>query len=227
VVVGVYVDDGAGRSVNDLLAALGKFEDVSIRKLTADDIRAGGLADLDLLIQPGGSGGGQGRHLGEVGRTAIRDFVSSGGGFVGICAGSYLASADYSWSLHILDAKVLDRKHWNRGNGTVDIAITESGQQLLNTEEERLSIFYGQGPLLAPANRDDIDDYQVLATFESEIAKNGAPKGVMKGTTAIAKGEFGNGRVVCFSPHPEMTEGLAELVHHAIQHVKRNHSPDR
>jgi putative intracellular protease/amidase len=70
----------------------------------ADDIRSGGLAKLDLLIQPGGSGGGQGRHLGEGGRDAIRDFVQDGGGFIGICAGAYLASADYTWSLNILDA---------------------------------------------------------------------------------------------------------------------------
>jgi hypothetical protein len=47
----------------------------------------------------------------------------------------------------------------------------------------------------------------------------------MKGTTAIARGEFGRGRVFCFSPHPEMTEGLEPLVHVAIDFVKRNQPP--
>jgi hypothetical protein len=44
----------------------------------------------------------------------------------------------------------------------------------------------------------------------------------MKGTTAIAKGKFGNGRVLCFSPHPEMTQGLEQMVRLAIDHVKRD-----
>ena len=220
--IGVYVDEGAGNSVKDLLNVLSKFEGISVTKLKASDIRTGKLDDLDLLMHPGGSGGGQGRHLGEDGREAIREFVKTGGGFVGICAGSYLASSDYDWSLHILDAKVIDRKHWNRGRGTVDIALTESGRKLLGTESQKLSIHYAQGPLLAPANRPDIEDYETIATFETEIAKNGAPEGVMKGTTAIAKGKFGSGRVLCFSPHPELTIGLEDMVRFAIDQGKRD-----
>ena len=220
--IGVYVDEGAGPSVKNLLSVLSKFADVSVTQLKADDIRSGKLAELDLLMQPGGSGGGQGRHLGEDGRVAIRGFVKAGGGFVGICAGSYLASSDYSWSLNILDAKVIDRQHWNRGNGTVEIAMTDAGRKLLGAENRRLSIYYGQGPLLAPGNRPDIEDYEIVATFETEIAKNRAPKGVMKGTTAIAKGKFGSGRVICFSPHPEKSDGLEHMVRFAIDHVKRD-----
>lgn len=222
--VGVYVDEGTGRSVNVLLSALSKFEEVSVTKLTADEIRSGRLSDLDILIQPGGSGGGQGRHLAEAGRNEIRGFVRDGGGFIGICAGAYLASADYEWSLNVLDAKVVDRKHWNRGSGTVDIAVTDAGKQLLRPTREKLAIHYAQGPLLAPGNRPDIDDYEVIATFETEIAEKGAPSGVMKGTTAIARGQFGRGRVICFSPHPEMTQGLEQLVQFAIDHVRRKSS---
>jgi glutamine amidotransferase-like uncharacterized protein len=220
--IGVYVDEGAGPSVNNLLSVLSKFEGVSVTKLKAGDFRSDRLAEFDLLMQPGGSGGGQGRKLGEDGRDAIREFVKAGGGFVGICAGSYLASADYEWSLHILDAKVVDRKHWARGKGTVEIQLTDDGRKLMGVENQKLSILYAQGPLLAPGNKPDIEDYEMVATFETEIAKNGAPEGVMKGTTAIAKGKFGNGRVLCFSPHPEMTQGLEQMVRLAIDHVKRD-----
>jgi beta-aspartyl-peptidase (threonine type) len=69
---------------------------------------------------------------------------------------------------------------------------------------------------LAPANRPDIPDYKPLALYETEIAKKGAPSGVMKGTTAFASGEFGKGRVFCFSPHPEKTKGLEPFLGHAI-----------
>ena len=161
--------------MNYLLNALSKFDEASVTKLTAEEIRSGMLSSLDILIQPGGSGGTQGRHLAEAGREEIRRFIRSGGGFIGICAGAYLASADYEWSLNVLDAKVIDRKHWARGRGTVEIAVSDAGKQLLRTTHQKLEIHYAQGPLLAPGNRPDIDDYEVIATFETEIAKNGAP----------------------------------------------------
>lgn len=221
VVVGVYSDKGIGKSVENLKNALRQFDGVAIQNLMAADIRSGSLKNVDVLIHPGGSGGGQGRHLGEDGRDEIRKFIREGGGFIGICAGAYLASADYEWSLHVLDAKVLDRKHWARGKGMVNIGLTEAGQQLLRTKKSQEEIFYAQGPLLAPANRDDLEDYETIASFKTEIAKKGAPTGVMKGTTAIAKGQYGRGQVLCFSPHPELTEGLEVLIQYAIEHVQR------
>jgi glutamine amidotransferase-like uncharacterized protein len=190
----------------------------------ADDIKSGKLKDIDVLIQPGGSGGNQGRQLGEEGREKIRVFVSHGGGYLGICAGSYLATADYEWSLNILDAKVVDRAHWARGKGTVEIELSAQGKQSLKNKNDRLQIHYAQGPLLAPVNNPDIPDFQTLATFKTEIALNGAPQGVMLGTTAAAEGQFGRGRVICFSPHPEMTKGIENLIQNAINSVNQSSS---
>lgn len=221
--VGVYRDVGAGASVKDLMRALESFDGVEVQDLMADDIRSGALEKVDVLIQPGGSGGKQGRHLKEEGRDKIRKFIGGGGGYIGICAGAYLASADYDWSLDVLDAKVIDRKHWARGKGTVQIELSDAGKKLLRSEKGELEILYAQGPLLAPADDPEIADYQTVAIFKTEIAKNGAPKGVMKGTTAIAQGKFGHGRVICFSPHPEMTKGLEALVQYAIEHVGQAH----
>jgi glutamine amidotransferase-like uncharacterized protein/N-formylglutamate amidohydrolase len=218
---GVYLDKGAGPSANDLLRVLAKFDQVSVTKLTAEQIRSGGLAGLDILIHPGGIGGEQGRNLEEPGREKIRGFVREGGGFIGICAGAYLASAQYPWSLNILDARVVDTKHWNRGIGTVDIELTPAGREILRTTNRKFPIHYAQGPLLALANRPEIEDYEEMATFKTEIAKNGAPKGVMIGDTAIARGRFGQGRVICFSPHPEMTKGLGHMVERAMRWAAR------
>ena len=224
--IGVYRDVGTGASVEDLLSALGRFQGVAVQEVKAADIRSGALAEVDVLIHPGGSGSKQGRHLGDEGREMIRNFISRGGGFIGICAGAYLASADYTWSLNVLDARVLDRKHWARGTGMVELRLTDSGRQILDSDGDELTIFYGQGPLLARHDNPDIPDYETIATYKTEIAKNGAPKGVMPGTTAIAHGRYGKGRVLCFSPHPEKTEGLEDLVRVAIEHVKRRRTQD-
>lgn len=217
--IAVYSDEGSGRSETDLVKALKANPRLKIKRITAEDIRRGILKDMDVVIHPGGSGGKQGRNLGPEGREAVRSFVRDGGGYLGVCAGAYLASADYDWSLHLLDAKVLDRKHWARGTGIVRVGISEAGQAILKHKSATAEIYYGQGPLLAPANRPDIPDYKPLALYETEIAKKGAPKGVMKGTTAFAAGEFGRGRVFCFSPHPEKTKGLEPLLYHAITWV--------
>ena len=150
--------------------------------------------------------------MGEEGRSQVRDFVKTGRGLVGICAGAYLASCDYEWSLHVLDAKVIDREHWNRGTGTVEIALSSLGRETLELAQDQTEIYYHQGPLLAPADDPAVPDYQPLATYVGEVAKNGAPTGVMPGTTAIALGKFGDGRVLCFSPHPEKTPQLGSIL---------------
>jgi hypothetical protein len=214
---GIY-DFGAegGAGVDNLKACLppAGFE---IRVLSAAAIREGTLADLEVLLVPGGSGSKQAEELQEKGRAEIKAFVERGGGYVGFCAGAYLASAQYPWSLALLDANVIDREHWARGVGPVRIRLTGEGKKLLGRAEDEVEIVYWQGPLLGPAGRAEIPDFTVLATYETEIAKNGAPTGVMKGTTAVATGTFGKGRVFCFSPHPEKTKGLESLVERAVE----------
>ena len=169
-----------------------------------------------MLVQPGGSGSKQAEALKPEGREAIKEFVRGGGGYVGICAGAYLASADYTWSLHILNAKVIDRQHWARGTGEVKVRMSAEGQRLFGVKDEVVSVFYGQGPLLAAAEQADLPAYETLGTYETEIAERGAPSGVMKGTTAFAAAEFGKGRVVCLSPHPERSAGLDGIIRRAV-----------
>ena len=219
--VGVYVGKGVGGSFKDLLFELEKLPGLNVHRLAAEDVEADQLKQLDVLIHPGGSGSGQARALGPERREAVRRFVADGGGYIGICAGSYLASADYEWSLGIMDAKVVDRKHWNRGTGTVSIEATEQGASDLLLPDSELQIYYGQGPLLAPGNHDHIEDFQTLATYKTEVVKNGASPGVMIGTVAMAKGGFGQGAVICYSPHPELTVGLESLLERAIKMVAR------
>jgi glutamine amidotransferase-like uncharacterized protein len=207
----------SGISARNMKKCLDPSPDFTLKTVTADDIRGGALSKIDVLICPGGSGSKQAENLGAEGCKAIREFVKNGGGYVGFCAGSYLASANYTWSLGILNAKVVDREHWARGTGDVTLKMTAEGKRILGATDEIVTCYYGQGPLLAPGNSTDVPAYQVLATYNSEIAKKGAPSGVMIGTTAIAAGNYGKGRVLCFSPHPEKTKGLEDFVRRAVR----------
>ncbi len=211
--VGIY-DNTSGtakgpKSLSRFLTAESGFE---VQRLTPQQIQSGALSDIDVLIMPGGSGSAQARNLGDDGTREVRQFVRDGGGYVGICAGSYLASSHYSWSLNLLNAKVVDREHWARGTGPAVLKMTETGKDALGEISDEVDVYYGQGPLLAPDTKEDLPPYETLALFASEIAKNGAPKGVMIGTTAIARAEYGNGRVICYSPHPEVSQGPNHLV---------------
>ena len=226
--VAVFQGTGVGPSCEKLIAALtaaaGQFE---ISRLTAEEIRSGKLADVDVLIHPSGSGSKQGNALGEQGRLAVREYVNQGGGYLGVCGGAYLATNDYSWSLNLVDAKVVDKRHWARGNGTVTLHLSSEGSKFLRHDKREMAIHYAQGPLLARREWDDRDvpNYDSLAIYATEIAKNGAPRGVMARTSAVVRCEFGDGRVFCFSPHPELTDGLHHLIPLSVQWLARKTSP--
>ena len=216
--VALYDGAGAGgRGIPALDKLLRDDPAVRLERVGPAEILAGALAQFDVLICPGGSASGQAKAITRPGREAVRRFVGNGGGYLGICAGAYLAASNYSWSLAILDADVIDRAHWKRGTGVVPVEQTAEGHRVLGRRPDPFEVRYANGPLFAAAERPDVPDYRVLARFRGEIAKNGAPRGVMVGTPALLAGRWGKGRVLVSSPHPESTQGLSpELIRRAI-----------
>ena len=101
----------------------------------------------------------------------------------------------------------MDRKHWARGTGQVWLKLSATGKRALEDRADLARVYYGQGPLLAPGGYAQLPPYESLAKYSTAIARHGARPETMIGTTAIARGTFGHGRVICFSPHPEATGG--------------------
>ena len=188
---------------------------IQLVRVSPADIAAGVLNQFHLVIFSGGSGSGQSRSLGEAGREQVRAYIKQGGGYLGICAGSYLACEGFSWGLNVLDAKTVSPK-WRRGRAMVKIELTPTGNNMLGNLEHPTDIKYANGPILAPANADSIPDFKPLAFYRSEIAENDSPKGVMINSPAIVSGDYGQGRVVCFGPHPEQTPGLKSMLWRSI-----------
>ncbi|WP_437206056.1 BPL-N domain-containing protein [Planctomicrobium sp. SH664] len=209
--------EGKARYLKVLARILGDNDVFHVDNLSPAQIRKGALNQgYHVLIMPEGSGSYQSSQLKETGRENIKEFVRNGGGYVGICAGSYLASSHFDWSLGLLNAEMVDAEHWARGNGQVKLHLTPAGQAALKSSKADLEVYYAQGPLLAPGSAADLPPYESLAEFTSEMAEKGAPSGVMVGTTAIARGEFGKGRVFCFSPHCESRGGPNYMVVNAV-----------
>lgn len=215
--VATFDVDGTGQRAKNMKRCLSPSPDFVLSTVTAEDIRKGALSKLDVLIVPAGSGSKQAATLEAKGCKAVKDFVKNGGGYVGFCAGSYLASAGFKWSLGIINAKVVDFEHWARGTGDITLKMTMEGKKILGATDDIVTCSYRQGPLLAGGDLADVPAFTILATYNSEIAQNGAPPGVMIGTTAIAAGTYGKGRVICFSPHPESVKGLEDYVRRAVR----------
>lgn len=207
IAVAMYVDAGVSENgktnVSNALSDTSRFE---LTRVIGADIRSGILANFDVIVFPGGSGSGQAGSLMEAGRDSVRSFIRKGGSYLGICGGAYLATFDYTWSLNILNVRVIDKKHWNRGTGPVDVRFNNFGRKLFELETDTVVIYYWQGPLMAPAGSETLPGYIEAGVFESEIVEKDAPVGVMKGTSAFVFSVYDEGRVAAFSPHPEITE---------------------
>ncbi|MDP6368506.1 MAG: cyanophycinase [Planctomycetota bacterium] len=211
-VVAVYSGPGAG-APGPLIAwveeGLGGMRGVA---LGPAEIAGGGLEEASVVIFPGGMASGQYTALGEAGRAAVVEFVAGGGGYVGLCAGAYMAAAPpYEWGLGLLDASIEDHDHWERGIGKVEVELSPLGQGLFGWNGGRIDYHYGNGPIFAPGGSGAIPDYRALAWYRTGIGERGADPAVMVDTPAIVAGRFGAGRVLASSGHAEWSEGIEDF----------------
>ncbi len=217
-----------GRGPRELDRIFQGMDDVLTRHVGAEDIREGALQQFNLVIFPGGSGSKQAAALELAGREAVRGFVERGGGYMGICAGSYLAAANYKWSLAIsnhqtfcetLELPDIGRKSmWYRGpSATVKMELTDEGRAILGDVKGQVDVRYHNGPVMSPMGKTELKAFRSLATFRSEVSKYDPQKGTMVNTPAIIVGDFGEGRVLCISPHPESVPQLNSMVQNAIR----------
>lgn len=210
--VGVYAGPGSPQSSTDaVLNVLKPYAEVNAVMVTAKEMGTLNLGAFDVIVFPGGSGSGQSKGIGEAGVKNVREFVQNGGGYVGICAGAYLACSNFSWGLGILNAGTVSSK-WRRGQGIVDVEMTGASPEILGEVKGIFKVRYNNGPILKPGDRTDIPAYTPLVLFRTEMALNDTPVGVMVNSPAQAIGTFGKGRVFVSSPHPEGTPGLENLI---------------
>lgn len=217
--VALFDDKGsAGPGIPKVSEQLARCPDVVLTKLSGPQIGDSSLknAGFDVVIFTGGSGSGQSKTIGETGVAQTRKFVENGGGYIGICAGAYLACEGFSWGVKILDAKTVSSK-WKRGHGLVKLEMTDKGREILGLPAGQFDIKYGNGPIYTIAQSPVIPDFEPLAYYRTELAENDTPKGVMVNSPAMVIGTFGKGRVLCSSPHPEQTPGMESFIERAVK----------
>ncbi|MGB8169977.1 MAG: BPL-N domain-containing protein [Chthoniobacteraceae bacterium] len=217
--VALYDDKGAaGKGVPSVTEQLGKAADIKVTKVKGADLASGLLKDFDVVVFTGGSGHAEADAVTEKGREEVRQFVRGGGGYVGICAGAYLACSGFSWGIGVLNAKTVSPK-WRRGVGEVQIEATPIASETVGFTAEKRGIRYANGPIITPDSREDLPAYEPLAHFRTELAENESPAGAMINTPAIVRAKCGKGRVITSSPHPEQTAGMEGFIEQAVRWV--------
>ena len=227
--VALFDDSGANEGAVSRL--LKKHPQFVVRHVGGPEMRPNVLEQFDVLLFPGGSGSLQGKAIGSGGREHVREFVREGGGVLGICAGAFLCTSHYPWSLHLINAAVFNvtvdvpgvgrRSMWYRGPATdVEIDITSSGGEILGLAG-RQTVRYENGPILSPGQDAALPVFTPLAFFRSENGIYSAQKHTMVDTPAVVTAQFGDGRVLAISPHFESTPGAGGVVLRGIDYVRR------
>lgn len=207
--VGVYDARGVGASaLESAMSAFGASADITARTITPADVRAGALDELDVVLFTGGRGSIQGQLLGEDGRERVRRFVRRGGGYLGICAGAYLAiqgPAEFN-KIGIVAAHNLTGDLWQRGIAPSRVVPRDGS--------EPRELHYANGPLLEREAVEGLAPFVTLATFDADIywERYGTRSGEMPGTPAVVAAQYGRGRIVLFSPNPTLDPAHPELL---------------
>jgi len=228
--VALYDGAGTGQSRDEVAAIVDAAPGMALHHLGPADMTRAVLARFHVVVLPGGSGSKQAAAIGAGGRRSVREFVKGGGGYLGVCGGAFLASAHYSWSLGLIDTKVLTgarevegkgkgkKQMWYRGKASnVKMQLTKEGRDLFDDIPEHVEIKYQNGPIVSPKRRAGLPPYTVLAHFRSEKVLYEPQRGTMVNTPAIVSAPFHRGRVMSISPHPESTEALHPIITASIR----------
>ena len=228
--VGIF--DGAGANADKVVEVIGKERRFFACHVGPQDMSELSLQQFEVMVFPGGSGSKQGAAIGVDRRENVRGFVRKGGGVVGICAGAYLCSSHYRWSLNLMNASIFNKmvevagkgrkSMWYRGKpADVRVELTGEGEEVLGLQGMHL-IRYHNGPIFSPGNAPSIPAYRSLAYFRSENGIYEAQKGTMIGAPAVVVSNFGKGKVMAISPHFESTRGKTHAILRAIDYVRRH-----
>ncbi|WP_454855030.1 BPL-N domain-containing protein [Rhizobium binxianense] len=178
-------------------------------------IAAGALSEFDLLIMPGGFatwGLDRAESLSGI-DAAIHAFISAGGAFMGSCGGGFYASDGRPGWLRAIDATPnYTQEYLSTGAAVLGISITDP--ILERGLPEAIELPYYHGPVYSNSTRTAVS----LGHFRNFISESRlfidnplAPSlfdREMKNTPAVLSADLGRGKVLVFSPHPEMGEFL-------------------
>ncbi|MHC4871093.1 MAG: BPL-N domain-containing protein [Planctomycetota bacterium] len=157
---------------------------ISLVQVPAQSLRKeAGFKGLKAILFPGGGAELYERDLGKAGIKNLKNFVENGGGYIGICAGSYFA----------IDNGLMPGKYLKMKGIGIHFLENFKRHPIFKgyKKDEQIKIARINGPMMElnkPAK--SLLDYDDEGRF-----------------SCVAISQYGKGKVVCFSAHPEGAVG--------------------
>jgi glutamine amidotransferase-like uncharacterized protein len=217
---GVYVDCGA-RSIGAFrwveIASLA--ENSTFVPIDAAAVRKGELKNVDILVMPGGNSVLEAKNLGAEGREKLKEFIRSGGGYMGTCAGCCLLMQ--SSKCH---PNMLDIIPWTFGvcGGKTEIVINfnKLAGSMAGIKPGKYGIRYAEGPVPHPGKPVEGADIKVIARYAGDInAVSTKDRSSFAGCPAGFAGTYGKGRIIVTTVHPEVDVQDHHIVRGMIRYL--------
>jgi len=209
--VTIYSDRGTWPQSVTAAERMFRWMGHDVTRIDAGQVRRGELAETKLLCVPGGNMYNYAEDLTAAGVESIRAFVQKGGGYVGICGGSYFAAERVFWQGNRLPMSSLGlfpgeaRGPYGEIVPYPDSAMclviaAQVSHPIIESHPDSSWILYFWGPALLP---DDGAGVTVLGHYDAIDRP------------AMLACEYGRGRVFLIGTHPEIEEdsnrdGVAE-----------------
>ena len=208
--VALYLDSGSsGNGVCHWIRLISHAPQLELYGVTGEDVRSGKLAGMDVLVMPGGSSPRQYKSLREEGARKVRDFVRSGGAYLGTCAGLACTLNDPE-RLKLLP---FNRKPRSGGaKAVLTVEFPEAGAKVLGIAPGRYKVRYSGGPIPIPGKKIDGGSGEVLAVYRNTVSYVNKPEGNFFGEAAMIFGRLGKGKVIAAGFHPEYWESTYPIV---------------
>jgi len=207
--------------------------------IDADDVNSNNITQYSLLFFPGGWAGGYNEYINQTGYQNIRDFISSGGAYMGMCAGSFFVSDKVLWRENdglstpqnvydypldlwpgVADGAIIDFQPWDSSAETgcffypgarmVDLRVDRS---LMPESNPVVNVLYYGGPIYRPPNGKWTNE-QVIARYDMDgFSGDQEP--------AMVLFPYGEGRVFMSAVHPELSlnENTCQLYYDITAHT--------
>lgn len=196
--VAVYADRGVWDDGKTAIIQMLRYYNEQVDTISASQINSSPLSSYDVLVIPGGWAVNYRRSLSFTGLQNIRNFISGGGVYVGICAGAYFAADSIVWNGRVYDYPLdifqgyaigaIDSIASWPGYAMTHITLKDSWRDP-SADSTQYVLYYG-GPYF--------ESYGT--TFDTAGMYDGINE------PGIIVFTYGNGKVILSGVHPEIEE---------------------
>lgn len=200
--IALYSDQGTWQESVHASENMFQWMGRSVELIDANYINSEGLDNFSILCIPGGDMYRYAQDISSEGMESIKNFISDGGGYLGICGGAYFASDRVIWQGTQLPMTPLGLFQ-GIAEGPIDeivpfpdygmckINIVDFEHPITASEPDSSFMLYYWGPILVP-NEDTT--VSILANYDSV------------NQTMMLAFNYGLGKVFLIGTHPEIEE---------------------